>query len=121
MLLINNLKLSLDADFSNLKPIVAKNLRIRETDILKAVLYRKSVDARRKNDVHFCCSVLAEIKCDQNRILKQCKNAVIYSEKEYEWLKCSKTPENRPIVAGFGPAGMFCALTLQKQDLSLLS
>ena len=113
MLLINNLKLSLDTDFSNLKPVVEKLLKCQ----LKSVkLHRKSVDARRKNDVHFCCSILVEGE-NEGKILKFNKNATPFTKKEYVWQKCSATAFKRPVVVGFGPAGMFCALTLAMAGL----
>ena len=73
MLIINNLELSLDTDFSCLIPIVAKVLREPQTEILSAELYRRSVDARRKSDIKFCCSVLVTAK-NEGRILKRNKN-----------------------------------------------
>ena len=113
MLLINNLKLSLDTDFSNLKPLVEKLLKCKLTSVK---LHRKSVDARRKNDVHFCCSVLVECE-NEGKILKFNKNATPFTKKEYVWQKCNATSFKRPVVVGFGPAGMFCALTLAKAGL----
>ena len=59
MILLNNLKLSLDTDFGNLKSEVEKIIKIKTDNVY---LYRKSVDARRKDDVHFCCSVFVECK-----------------------------------------------------------
>ncbi|MBR2040262.1 MAG: NAD(P)/FAD-dependent oxidoreductase, partial [Clostridia bacterium] len=82
-------------------------------------LYRKSVDARRKNDVHFCCSVLVSSE-EETKILKSNKNASPYSEKIYVWQKCDKIPNVRPVIVGFGPAGMFCALTLARAGLKPL-
>lgn len=113
MILINNINLPLDTDFENLIPIAARQLKTNENNIISAKLYRKSVDARRKNDVHFCCSVLVEAK-NESKSLNNCKNAVDYTPKTYNWQKCSVVPKNRPIIVGFGPAGMFCALTLAR-------
>ncbi len=120
MIKIDKLSLSLDTDFENLRPIAAKALRINVKDVISARLYKKSVDARHKNDVHFCCSVVADIRSDEIKATKKCKNAVIFNKKEYKWLKCEKSPKNRPIVVGFGPAGMFCALTLARAGLKPL-
>ena len=113
MILINNLKLSLDTDFENLKFEVEKLLGIK---FLSISLHRKSVDARRKDNVHFCCSVLAECKNEQT-VLKRLKNAQIYICKEYDWKKAETLPEKSPIVVGFGPCGMFCALALARAGL----
>ena len=116
MLLINNINLSLSTDFNKLTGTVAKELKISPDEIINCKLYRKSVDARKRNNVHFCCSVLVEAKCEEF-ILEKCKNASIYIPKIYKWKKCKTLPLNRPIVVGFGPAGMFCALTLARAGL----
>ncbi len=116
MILVNNLKLSLDTDFNSLKSTVEKLLGIKTDNVY---LYRKSVDARKKNNVHFCCSVLVETASEQ-KLLKKCKNAQIYMNKEYTWLKASKEPQKRPVVVGFGPCGMFCALALARAGLKPL-
>ena len=118
MILINNINLPLNADFADLKPIMAKELKLSSDKIVSAKLYRKSVDARKKDNVHFCCSVLVEINANEISVLKKCKNAVLYSQKPYEWKKAKYIPEKPPVVVGFGPAGMFCALTLARAGLN---
>ena len=117
MILINNIHLELDTDFSNLKHIVSKELKISLDSIISAELYKKSVDARKKDNVHFCCSVLTKVSGNENKIIKKCKNASIYNYKKYIWQKVENIPDFRPIVVGFGPAGMFAGLTLAKAGL----
>ena len=112
MIIINNLKLPLDTDFDNLAPTVAKALHIKTDEVKSAALYRKSVDARHKDNVHFCCSVTAELKTDETNAVRRCKNAQIFERKEYKWKKAAVSVKNRPIVVGFGPAGIFAALLL---------
>lgn len=116
MLLINNVALPLDTDFSFLRSIAAKELKTDIKNIISASLYRKSVDARHKNNVHFCCSLLAEVK-NEKAVLKKAKNAQIFMNKPYVWKKAEKPCGERPIIAGFGPAGMFAALTLARAGL----
>lgn len=113
MILLNNLNLPLDTDFDNLKGVVEELLKIKTNEVL---LYKKSVDARRKNDVHFCCSVLIDIKNEQV-LLKKNKNAQVFAKKEYVWQKCDVVPTQRPIIVGFGPCGIFCAYALAKAGL----
>ncbi|MBE6750141.1 MAG: hypothetical protein E7560_03145 [Ruminococcaceae bacterium] len=120
MIIVNNVSLPLETDFSNLKPIIAKTLKTNADNISEVKLYRKSVDARKKENVHFCCSVLVDLKSNQEKILKKNKNAHIFTEKSYVWKKACKKSENKPIVIGFGPAGMFAALALAKARLNPL-
>lgn len=61
MILLNNVNLPLNTDFSDLVPIASRELKAPITNIKSAKLYRKSVDARKKNDVHFCCSLIIEV------------------------------------------------------------
>lgn len=116
MILLSNVNVSLDTDFSQLNKISAKALKCAESDIINAELYRRSVDARKRDDVHFCCSFLVTAK-NENAILKRCKNAQPYNKKEYVWKKSDVLPKCRPIVVGFGPAGIFAALTLARAGL----
>ena len=110
MILVSNVNLPLDTDFENL----AKALNFKGVKIKKASLYKKSVDARRKNDVHFCCSVLIETDSDKNA-LKRIKNSKPYSEPAYNYKKAMS--DKRPVVVGFGPAGIFAAYTLAMAGL----
>ncbi len=116
MILVNNLKLSLDTDFNSLKPIAEKLLGVKTDNVY---LYKKSVDARKKDNVHFCCSVLVDTPNEQ-KLLNKNKNAQIYIGKEYAWLKANSIPQKRPLVVGFGPCGMFCALALARAGLKPL-
>lgn len=118
MILLNNVNLSLDTDFDNLKPVISKCLKTDISNINLVSLYRKSVDARKKDDVHFCCSFLVDLKNSQDKIIKRVKNASIYNEKKYVWKKVDVAPKNPPIVVGFGPAGMFASLLLARAGLN---
>ncbi|MBE6787976.1 MAG: hypothetical protein E7537_06485 [Ruminococcaceae bacterium] len=113
MIIINNVKLPLDTDFENLKPVIEKTVKSK---IDSAYLYRKSVDARKKDNVHFCCSVLVESRNEKSIILKN-KNAQIYKENKYVWQVAKTQPQKSPVVVGFGPCGMFCALALARAGL----
>ena len=114
MIIINNIKLSLDTDLNDIYGIVANKLKINKQDIISAELYRKSVDARDKRDVHFVVSIVASLK-NEAQVLKRNKNATPFTKKEYVWQKAQSNI--RPVIIGFGPAGMFAALTLARAGL----
>ena len=112
MILVSDIKLPLDTDFSNLSSALSfKGIRIKD-----AKLYKRSVDARRKNDVHFCCSVLIEAE-NEALAVKKIKNAKIYEEPVYTYKKATSLPSLRPVIVGFGPAGIFAAYTLARAGL----
>ncbi len=115
MLLIKNVNLKLNSDFSDEVSLLASALKINENIIVSARLYRKSVDARHKNNIVFCCSFLAEFT-DEKSILKRFKNSEIYDKKPYVW-KTAKSNGKRPVIVGFGPAGIFAALILVRAGL----
>ena len=110
MILVSNIKLPLETDFSNLKTA----LDFKGIKIKSAQLFKKSVDARRKSDVHFCCSVLIETD-NENLALKRIKNSKPYTEPIYTDKQAVSTL--RPVVVGFGPAGIFSAYTLAMSGL----
>ena len=117
MILLNNIMLPIDTDFNNIKVIISKELKTDINNILEARLYRKSVDARRKDNIKFCCSFVVSLNKGEENILRKNKNAQIFKEKNYEWKKAEKKTSNRPIIVGFGPGGMFASLVLAKAGL----
>lgn len=107
MIRINNIKVPLDFDFTNIMKLASEKTGIPENKIKSAELAKKSVDARKKNDIHFIVSlnISAEPKYE-----KGVKNAVAVENFIYRIPEI--TAEKRPVIVGFGPAGMFASLVL---------
>ncbi|MBQ8551089.1 MAG: NAD(P)/FAD-dependent oxidoreductase [Clostridia bacterium] len=116
MIIINDIHLPLDEFPSDFIPVAARELKVEKKVIKSAELYRKSVDARKKNDVHFCCSLLVSVTANEQSTIKKCKKARIFREEEFVWPEGFSSTE-RPVIVGFGPAGMFAALTLARAGL----
>lgn len=117
MILVNNVKLSLDTDFGDLLSEIRKHPKFKGIKIESAKLFRKSVDARKKNDVHFCCSVIITVSLNEEAALKKLKDAKPYKEAAYDFKLCISKPAHRPVIVGFGPAGMFAAYVLARAGL----
>ena len=92
----------------------AQALHIPQSKIYKLSIVRRSVDARKKPDVRIVYTVDVAVGGNENKICKasRCKRASVVADKYYKVPKCNKNPHSRPVVVGFGPAGMFAALVL---------
>lgn len=119
MIRIKEIKLSLDEEESLLKEKAAKLLRINKKYIKTLCIYKKSVDARKKDDVHFTYSVDVTVSLDEKQITSKCKSSKISLVKPYFY----EIPDNkrnskyRPVIIGFGPAGMLAGLILAEAGL----
>lgn len=117
MIRIDNLILPIETDFKNLKEEINKTVE-PEGSIVSASLYKKAIDARGRKP-RFCCSVIVKVK-NEEEFLNKNKNAKKYIEEKYIFKKAVNIPENRPVIVGFGPSGMFAALTLARAGVSPL-
>ncbi len=119
MIRINEIKLSLEEDESLLKDKAAKILKINQKYINTLTIYKKSIDARKKENIHFTYAVDLTIGLDEEQIVSKCKSNKVLLTKPYIY----EIPENkrsskyRPIIAGFGPAGMLAGLILAEAGL----
>ncbi|MBP1890032.1 putative FAD-dependent dehydrogenase [Clostridium moniliforme] len=113
---INNIILSIEEDNSLIKKKVAKKLRIKEEDIHSLKIIKESIDARKKDDIKF--NYCVDITCDNEKsIVKKINNNNVKLEdenKEEKFIYGNKKLKSRPVVIGFGPAGIFASLTLAK-------
>lgn len=119
MIRINEIKLSLEEDEKELNKKAAKILRINEKYIKALTIFKKSVDARKKDYIHFTYSVDIEISLDENQIVSKCKSNKVMLTKpyHYEIPECKRVSKYRPIIVGFGPAGMLAGIILAEAGL----
>lgn len=107
---ISNLKMPITASYEEVFYACTKLAGIKSCDVLSHKILKKSIDARRKQ-VSFIYSIL--IETEEN--IKISDNVTLVEIKEKEEIVFGSTPLNhRPVVVGFGPCGMFCALTLAR-------
>ena len=110
MILLRALRLEEGEALSALREKAAKKLRLPAREILEWKLIKRSLDARKKNDIHYTCSVALRLREGEERALK--RGAEPYTEPVYEIPPVRS--DERPVVVGFGPAGMFAALVLAR-------
>ena len=93
-----------------LRKLTEKALRLQPEDILTFEIAKKSLDARKKRDIHYVYAVHLTVAGDEAEIAARNRNASVQQPYAYEIPKAA-LPE-RPVIVGFGPAGMFAALVL---------
>lgn len=114
MIIVRNVKIPLDGDFSDQKGLLWKSTGYNFSG--EVSLYKRAVDARDKRNVHFNCSFV--IDGDDPGVKKRLQrfSPEEFAEPVYEYRK-AKPGKYRPVVIGFGPAGMFAALCLARAGL----
>ncbi|QZY54347.1 NAD(P)/FAD-dependent oxidoreductase [Crassaminicella profunda] len=114
MIRVNEIKLTLDEDQNLLKGKISKKLRVKPEEIIDYKIYRESIDARR-NTISFVYSIDVKVK-NEEKVLKKNKNVKKSPKLVYEDVSSgNKKLENRPIIVGMGPAGMFAGLILAQR------
>ena len=114
MIRIREISMPPEHDVNQLGFEAARLLRISGSRIRRLKIVRRSVDARKKPDVRIVYTVDVQLDGNENKILKQsgCKRAAIAPVSYYKLPKVKTDLPQRPVVVGFGPAGMFAALVL---------
>lgn len=110
MIRVSNIKCPVDGD---IKKIVFELTGEKEFKIFK-----KSIDARKKHDVHFVYAVDIQSKFE-DKLLKKIKNAVKVQDKPYIFPDCTP-PEDPVVIAGSGPAGLMCGLMLARNGFKVI-
>lgn len=114
MIKLGEIRVAPQYDEEQLLFAAAKRLNIDRGTIKSLRLLRKSLDARKKSDIHYTLTVAVELsERDEQRLLR--KRAELEKYQPYVPPKRDIVQLSyRPVVIGFGPAGIFAALTLAK-------
>lgn len=116
MIRITQLKFSITQTIKeeNWKKVISKALRIEPSKIQEILIVKKSIDARKKNDIKYIYTVDVSIEGEEKLVQKlQNPNIAISKKAEYQFQPSGKKDlTKRPIIVGTGPAGMFCGLFL---------
>ena len=76
MIRINNVHIPLDYSDEVILKKAAKELRVDKNAVKSVSIFRRSVDARKKDSIYFLCSIDVELNVNENSVLNKCKNAV---------------------------------------------
>lgn len=112
MLKISGLRLSPGQPESALTKKAQRELG---TEIKGFVVLKKSVDARKKDDIALVYTIGVKVP-HETQVLKKCrsKKVSMYQEQTYTFPVQHMRLRKRPVIVGTGPAGLFCGLMLAR-------
>jgi len=108
---INNLGLWLDEPDTLLSKRAAEKLGVTVSDLASVRVVRQVLDARKKNSPRYIYTVEVELAAGQKPKLLPPDVATVEETPEV-LTQVARQPDQRPIIVGTGPAGLFCALAL---------
>lgn len=116
MIRINQLKLPISHSREDLLKKAAKTLKINTSQIEDMTIIRQSLDARKKQELLFVYSIDCKVKQEKQILRKVNNNNVMLSDTvKYQFPESgTKKLSHRPVIVGFGPAGLFCGYMLAK-------
>ena len=118
MIRISDISMPLHYTDEALRRAAAKKLHTDAQKLKKLALVKRSVDARKKQDVRFVVTVDVETDGNEDKLLSRARDShVTKAPKRTYAIPPHGTLSQRPVVVGFGPAGMFAGLLLARAGL----
>ncbi|MCX7885024.1 MAG: hypothetical protein N2448_08365 [Caloramator sp.] len=112
---INNIRLSIYDDLSNIKKVASDLIGIKESDIENFKIKKESIDARRKGKIDFIYQVEFNFDGEEKAVLKaNNKDIILFNEKRESFIFGENKLNNKPLIIGSGPAGLFAGLVMAK-------
>lgn len=120
MLRINEISVKLGASRDDIIKEAANLLGITAEHINAFEIVRESIDSRHKYDIRIIYSVNVETDLNEAAVVASFLPNKVFVAKKYEYI----LPENhrtsllRPVIIGFGPAGIFASYILARAGLN---
>jgi uncharacterized FAD-dependent dehydrogenase len=114
MIRITELRLPLDHPPEALPAAIARRLGIAANELRSFTVYKRSHDARKKTALTFIYTVDVEVD-DETALLDQFADDAKIGptpDTAYHFVARAAADAPRPVIVGFGPAGIFAALVL---------
>lgn len=110
MKLLTELKVGLKYTEKDIFDAIKKKYGVAQTEIEKLYIVRESLDSRKKPNIFISLNVAIQPKKLALNKLKKCNDIVVnFAGVEFEKVDFNG---KRPVVVGFGPAGIFAGLSL---------
>lgn len=116
MIRITELSLPLDHPADALRTAILARLKINDADLIDFTVFKRSYDARKKNsEITFVYIIDIQAKHEERILQRFAKDPHIKPAPDTRYYPVAEAPADlteQPLVIGFGPCGLFAALTL---------
>ena len=115
MLRLTNIKLPLEHSEQELRAEVLKKLAINDSELRACHIYKRSYDARQKRNIFFIYSLDVDTSKNEALLVQYVDDSQVKAKPDDTYKYVAQAPENldeRPIVVGLGPCGLFVGLIL---------
>lgn len=122
MIRINEIRLPLDHEEGALLDAITKKLGIPAEKVISFNVFRRGYDARKKTNIQLIYTLDIIVEGDETALLEKfTKDPHVRQTPDMEYKFVAKAPENlqeRPVVIGFGPCGLFAGLVLAQMGFN---
>lgn len=119
-IIVSNIKTSLEQGIPEILEAGRRLARVKAGEVERLYLVKSSVDARKRSQIHLVSTVGIQLRggpeAEQAFLARNSGNNQLKLEvpAKTEFTTGSEPMAHPPVVAGFGPAGMFAALALAR-------
>ena len=115
MLRLTDIKLPLDHNDDALPQVIISKLGIAASDLLETSVFKRGYDARNNKDIQLIYTVDVSVNNEEKLLEKFASDQQVRVTPDMSYKFVAQAPENlnnRPVVVGLGPCGIFAALIL---------
>lgn len=115
MIRLTEIKLPLNHEDGALLDAIAAKLKIPAQQVISFNVFKRGYDARKKKDIQLIYTVDVEVANAEKLLAKFEKDQHVRPTPDMSYKFVAQAPANlqeRPLVIGFGPCGLFAALVL---------
>ncbi len=112
--IVSQIKTSVTSTNDEIISIALKKINLKSEDTARIGVHKTSLDARNNSDIKLVSSVWIELNNEkqEKRLCDKYSFCSVVKQEKIMPDKSVRINKQRVVIAGFGPAGMFAALTL---------